>query len=122
MSVAYIGPLEEGKKLVQPLIDLNPLASSITEIPWKDIEPVSKFGVDKFACIKGGKHSVYSINLYQIDVPTLVSFTTYLDGVFKQYPGLQRAIWAIVQYPNRVIKSIPDQETAYAWRNTVGYV
>ena len=111
-----------GQKVGAALVDLNPIAASITKIPWKDIETVAKFGVDKFACIKGFKHSVYSINLYQIDVPILINFTKNLDDVFKQYPGLQQGIWALVQYPDQIIKSVPDQVTAYPWRSTVGYV
>ena len=91
-------------------------------IPWKNIETTALFGVDQFACIKGGKHSVYSINLYQIDVSTLVKFTTYIDGVFKANPGLQRAIWGLVQYAGRVINSVPDEATAYAWRKAIAYV
>lgn len=122
VNVVYAGPLAEGMKYVEPLKKLKPLAQNITEIPWKDIEPSSKFGIDAQACIKGFKHSVYSINLYQIDVPALTNFTNYVEGVYKTYPGLQRAIWALVQYPNRVAQEVPDDATAYPWRNATAYV
>lgn len=122
LNVIYVGPMAEGMKLVEPLINLNPISQNITEIPWKNIEPQSKFGVDAQSCVKGRMHSVYSVNVYQIDVPTLVSFTNYLSDVFTEYPALRFGVWVIVQYANRVITSVPDDATAYPWRNTTGYM
>ena len=67
-------------------------------------------------------HSVYSLNVYRIDVPTLTDFTNYLSDVFVQNPALQFGIWVIVQYAKRVIKSVPDGATAYPFRGATGYV
>ena len=122
INVVYVGTLAEGLEYVQPLINLKSVARNITEILWKDIEPSSKFGINAEASIKRFKHSVYSINLHQLDVPALINFTNYVSGDFTTYPGLQRAVWTLVQYLNRVIKSVPDNATAYAWRNAVAYV
>ena len=115
----YVGPLEEGMALIQPLIDLEPFDQNITMVPWKDIETVSKFGAGSLACIKGHFHSVWGLNLYQIDVPTLISAVNYMDGVYAKYPGFRAAFLAIDLYASRVIESIPDDSTAYPYRNAV---
>ncbi|MCJ1386176.1 hypothetical protein MMC17_009302 [Xylographa soralifera] len=115
----YVGPLEEGIALIQPLIDLGPFDQNITMIPWKDIETSSKFGIDAIACIKGHFHSVWGLNLYQIDVPTLIAAVNYMDAVFEQHADFRVAFLAIDMYATRVTESIPDDETAYPYRNAV---
>jgi len=109
--------LKEGMALIQPLIDLGPFDQNITMIPWKDIQTSSKFGIDALACIKGNFHSVWGLNLYQIDVPTLINAVNYMDTIYAQYPGFRRAFLAIDMYASRVIESVPDDATAYPYRN-----
>lgn len=113
----YVGPLKEGMALIQPLIDLGPFDQNITMIPWKDIQTSSKFGIDALACIKGNFHSVWGLNLYQIDVPTLISAVNYMDTIYAQYPVFHQAFLAIDMYASRVIESVPDDVTAYPYRN-----
>ncbi|KAF6223377.1 hypothetical protein HO133_000219 [Letharia lupina] len=115
----YAGPLEEGMALIQPIIELGPFDQNITMIPWKDIETSSKFGIDALACIKGNFHSVWGLNLYQIDVPTLIDAVSYMDTVYAQYPDFREAFLAIDMYASRVIESVPDDATAYPYRNAV---
>ena len=105
--------------LIQPIIDIGPFEKNITMIPWKDIETQSKFGIDALACIKGTYHSVWGLNLYQIDVPTLIDAVEYMDEVYTQYPGFRHAFLAIDMYAPRVTQSVPDDATAYPYRNAV---
>ena len=86
-------------------------------IPWKDIETSSKFGIDTFACIKGNFHSVWGLNLYHIDVPTLIDAVNYMDTMYAQNPGFHQTFLAIDMYASRVIESVPDSATAYPYRN-----
>ena len=114
-----MGPLEEGLALIQPLIDLGPLEQNITMIPWKDIETTAHFGADPLSCIKGNFHSVWGLNLYQIDVPTLMSALEYMDTVYAQYPVFRASFLAIDMYASRVVESVADDSTAYPYRNAV---
>ena len=113
----YVGPLKEGMALIQPLINLKPFDQNITMIPWKDIETSSKFGIDALACIKGSFHSVWGLNLYQIDVPALIKAINFMDNVYKQNPGFREAFLALDMYSSRVTESVPDDATAYPYRN-----
>ena len=88
-------------------------------IPWSLIETTSKFGADAYACIKGNYHSVWGLNLYQIDVPTLSSAVEYMDAMFKANEGFRESFLAIDMYATRVTQSVPDEETAYPYRSAV---
>ena len=118
-NLIYVGPLEEGIALIQPLIDLGPLAQNITEIPWKDLEDSSRFGTGHLTCIKGGFHNVWGLNLYQLDVPTLIKAVDYMNNVFTQYPAFRRAFLAVDMFASGVTESVPDDATAYPYRNAV---
>lgn len=88
-------------------------------IAWKDIETKSKFDVDRFAGIKGNYHSVWGLNLYQIDVPTLISAIPFMENVYAQYLGFRTTFLAIDMYASRVTQFVPDDAIAYPYRNAV---
>ena len=118
-NLVYAGPLEEGLALIKPLLDLGPFQQNITMVPWKDLQTAARFNTSRFACAKGGLHDVWGLNLYQIDVPTLVSAVEYMDGVYAEYPDFRESFLAIDLYAGRVTQSIPDDATAYPYRNAV---
>lgn len=111
--------MEEGIALVQPLIDLGPLDQNITEVPWKDLDDSARFGTGHLACIKGNLHNVWGLNLYRLDVPTLVEAVNYMDSVYKQFPAFREAFLAIDMFAGDVTKAVPDNATAYPYRNAV---
>ena len=88
-------------------------------IPWKDIETTARFGINPIICIKGNLHSIWGLNLYQLDVPTLIDAVSYMDAAYKQYPALRGSFLAIDMFATRVIESVPDDSTAYAYRSAV---
>ncbi|CAF9911250.1 hypothetical protein IMSHALPRED_009977 [Imshaugia aleurites] len=88
-------------------------------IPWKDIETSSRFGINAVACIKGGLHSVFGLSLYQVDVPTLIKAVSHMDAVYVQNPGFCEAFFAIDMIASRVIESVPNDATAYPYRNAI---
>ena len=88
-------------------------------MPWKDLETSSRFGTDKYSCIKGNYHSVWGLNLYQIDVPTFVSAVSYMTAMFAKYPAFRESFLAMDMVSPRVTESIPDNSTAYPYRNAI---
>ena len=88
-------------------------------VPWKDLQTAARFNTSSSACAEGRLHNVWGLNLYQIDVPTLVSAVAYMDGVYAEYPDFRGSFFAIDMYASRVVQSIPDDATAYPYRNAV---
>jgi len=122
VNAIFAGPLAAGRDKIKALEAIPNIGKNISEIPWKSIEGESRFGVDVYGCAKGRYHSVYGNNLYTIDVATLVAVTNYLDASYKKYVELQNSIFAYVQYGKTVMKSVPDDSAAYAYRNATAYV
>ena len=106
--------------LLHPVIDIGAFEQNITMIPWKNIESESRFGINTQACTKGLLHSVWGLNLYRVDVPTLIDVVAYMDSVFAQYPDFRHSFLALDMYATRVTQSIPDDATAYPFRHAVG--
>ena len=107
---------------IQPFLDLKPAVQNISELPWKDIEKSARFGTDAQACRKGSLDDVFGLNLYTIDVPTLTDVFDTLNATYARQPELQRALLALVMYSRIGPTSIPDDTTAYPYRNTTAYV
>lgn len=106
---------------IKPFLDLKPFSQNITMLPWNELETQSKFAVDAASCVKGREHSTYSVNLYDLDIPTLVDIANYMNATYTEQPALDFAILAIVLYAPRVVQSVPDNATAYAYRNVLSY-
>lgn len=96
--------------------------SNITEIPAKDVETSARFGTDALACKKGIMDDVYSLNLYRIDVTTLIDVFNTLEAAYTQQPALQEAILALVMYSTVGPESTPDSASAYPYRHATAYV
>ncbi|KAI4127675.1 MAG: hypothetical protein LQ347_004503 [Umbilicaria vellea] len=64
-------------------------------MPWKDIKTSSNFSINALICIKRNFNSVWGLNLYQIDVPTLIDTVNYMDTVYTQYLGFRQLFLAI---------------------------
>lgn len=63
---------------------------------------------------------MFGLNLYQIDVPTFIEAVNYMDTVYAQNPGFSHAFLAVDMVASRVIESVPDDATAYPYRNAIG--
>ena len=122
VNVIYVGPLAQGMEIIQPFLALPILRQNITMLPWKALEKAARFGTDAESCIKGQPDSVYSLNLYNIDVPTLTDVFNYIGETLDAQPGLRSTLLAFDKYASRVTRSVPDAETAYPWRDTEAYV
>lgn len=122
MSAIYIGPEDKGMLYIQPFIDQNPLRQSVSMLPWNRLIKDNRFGVDAFACIKGGNHSVMGMNLYKFDTATYVGLVDKFDSLYSQNPSLIASLLVFELFPNTVTRSVPDEATAYPYRDALGYL
>lgn len=72
MSVILVGPEDRGMPFMQPFIDSGPLRQNMSMLPWNRLIKEKLFGADAFACMKGGNHSVFGLNIDNFDVATYV--------------------------------------------------
>lgn len=122
VSLIYIGPEEKGLPYLQPFIDSSPLRQSVGLLPWSRLIKDNRFGVDAMACAKGGNHAVYGLNVKEFDVATYVDLVDDFDAFYAQNPANIISILVLELFPNRVTRLVPDEETAYPYRDSIGYM
>ncbi|KAI1416403.1 FAD binding domain-containing protein [Hypoxylon sp. FL1857] len=122
MSLIYVGPEEEGMQYLQPFIDNNPIRKSVGLLPWNKLIKENRFGADAYACLKGGNHAVYGLNVNYFDVATYVDLIDQFDAFYAQNPALIASLLVLELFPNAVTKSVPDDATAYPYRDSLGYM
>lgn len=122
MSAIYVGPEEEGMKYIQRFTAHNPLRQSVSILPWNRLIKENRFGVDAMACMKGGNHSILGLNLHKFDAATFVGLVDKFNNFYAQNPALAISILVLELFPNRVTAKVPDDATAYPYRDALGYV
>lgn len=122
MSAIYVGPEEEGMDYIRRFTGLNPLRQSVSMLPWNRLIKDNRFGVDALACMKGGNHSILGLNLYKFDAATFVGLVDKFDTFYAQHPSLAASILVLELFPNTVTMSVPDEATAYPFRDALGYM
>lgn len=122
MSAIYVGPEEEGLKYIRRFTAHNPLRQSVGMLPWNRLIKENRFGVDAMACMKGGNHSILGLNLHKFDAATFVGLVDKFDNFYAQNPTLAISILVLELFPNRVTAKVPDEATAYPYRDALGYV
>jgi hypothetical protein len=104
--------------LIKPFIDSKPLMQNITVVSWNQLVYVANFGGDKYGCVKGSNNSLYGLNLYDISVPTFTNVFGELVDFWDKNPDLRATSrWETEKFATRVTRSIPDEATAYPYRN-----
>ncbi|KAK7755753.1 hypothetical protein SLS62_002366 [Diatrype stigma] len=122
MSVIFVGPEDKGMPFMQPFIDNGPLRQNVSMLPWNRLIKENRFGADAFACMKGGKHAVFGLNIDNFDVATYVDLVDQFDTFYAKNPSLVASILVLELFPNAVTKSVADEATAYPYRDTLGYL
>ena len=113
----YAGPEEDGKALIQPFLDLNPLVQKITMVPWNRLIPTSGFSLDDGFSIKGNIHSSYVVSARNISAPTLTDTFGKMVDFYQMYPNANGSSVEIQFYPNDAVVAVPENATAYPWRD-----
>lgn len=121
VNAIYGGPEEEGRKIIEPLINANALQSNVSMIPWNRLIHESRFGADALGCIAGQNQAVYGMNLYDYDIATYqATLDAYID--FYATTGMINAFMATEMFPTAATLETPDDATAYPYRDTMAYL
>ncbi|KAL8726430.1 MAG: hypothetical protein Q9166_006708 [cf. Caloplaca sp. 2 TL-2023] len=117
----YAGPLEEGKQLIKPFLDLSPTNTNISYLPWKDLENAAIYGATVQGCTPGVNFIPHGINLYQFDVDNLIRVVNFMNESMYQLPAVRTSVVALTQYAPYGFQQHPDNSSAFSFRNTLIY-
>ena len=111
--------------LIQPLLDLRPIKQNISEIPWSELTETAFFDAEGSLpnpCIKDLHQNVYGGSIKTYDIPTFQTFVAELDIFYNDYPNAQSSIWFIEHFATQAVRAVPDEATAYPWRDITAHL
>ncbi|KUL83490.1 hypothetical protein ZTR_10799 [Talaromyces verruculosus] len=118
LNAVYIGPQEEGLSYLKPLLDLPYLRRNITQLTWNTVFGAHLFGSIAATCVDGKPHDNWSQGVAKFDVPTHVAHFNALADLWAQHPATADGVLSIEIFSPQTALTIPDEETAYPYRDT----
>ena len=118
----YAGPVDEGKKLIKPYLDLQPTNLNISNLRWNDIQDNANYGSVVKGCIPGGNEVPYSLNLYDVNVTNLVDAVGFVNDSLSRTPSLRDSIFTLALYSQSGFKVHGQDSSAFPYRDVVVYV
>ncbi|ODM21323.1 hypothetical protein SI65_02166 [Aspergillus cristatus] len=125
LNAAYPGPKHELIQLLNPLLHkITPLRQNITVIPWKDLTYTAFFAAEPSmaACVKGLYRNVYGGSVKSYDISSFDTFFHNMQGFYTTYPDAQSSVFFIEQFSKNKTMSIPDNSTAYPYRDVTAHL
>jgi hypothetical protein len=116
VNANYFGNQTEGLKYLQPFIDIKPVLSNVQMVPWTNVINSSYFGLDGGACNYGQYVNAYTLGAKQTNVTTLSNFLRSYLNYALQNPTV-RPSFVIHRWPQQAVLAVPDDETAYPYRD-----
>jgi hypothetical protein len=122
LSLVYAGPKDEAVKAMAPILELGPSYSLIKEIPWSEISTQTTFLLDGPVCENNQIYDIYPVNLRTFDAPTLTATFGKMAQFWEENPSAQISDITIETWPIQATVAVPDNATAYPWRDTTSYM
>lgn len=117
LNVNYYGPRDEVKKYLDMFQGLQPLKSEVLNVPWTKVFETSYFGVDDTkACGRGQHINMYSVAARKTDAPALSAFVENL-AKFSQNNKEITTSFVVHRFATQAVMQVPDEESAYAYRD-----
>lgn len=118
----YIGPKEEGLRVIAPVTALKASSVNIQEVPWSEEIATAGAGINARLCQKNLSHNAYSANLRNLSSSTFQATFAKMADFYAKYPDARSTTILIETFPNQAMAAVPDDATAYPWRDAIGYM
>jgi hypothetical protein len=120
VSWAYIGPEDEGRKLIAPLLDLNPVVEAISMVSYNNLTNEALFGLGVSICadvsVKG-----YGVNYRNLSASTYEKLFQRMSDFYLEYPDGQGSSIELETFSPAAVELVAADATSYPWRDTKGY-
>ncbi|KAI5867521.1 hypothetical protein GGS23DRAFT_612659 [Durotheca rogersii] len=121
-SWVYAGPRQEALRAMAPVLALKPSVLTINNIPWNRVTTEAGFGGDAETCIPDRVVSIYSANLRRFSASAAIQAFGKMGSFYAQYPDARGSSVLLESFPNEAAVAVPDDATAYPWRDTATYL
>ncbi|KAI1074442.1 FAD-binding domain-containing protein [Whalleya microplaca] len=118
----YVGPEEQGREVLEPIISLGPSVANLTMIPWNNLVAEAGFGLDAAFCVAGATRSTYSATTRNLSASTWQSILENMTTYYEETPDGRSSSVEIEVFARQAVLEIPDDDTAYPWRDARGHI
>ncbi|KAJ4303141.1 hypothetical protein N0V90_002033 [Kalmusia sp. IMI 367209] len=121
-SLVYAGPEETGLEAMAPILDLGPfIFKNVSELAWNQVSTGSMFQIDAGICANSQIFDIYGFNLKTFDAPTMSSSLQKMADFYDEQPNARGSAIVLETWPNEAVIAVPDDATAYPWRDATTY-
>ena len=108
--------------LIKPFLDLQPAVQVIHTLPWNRLVDEAGFALGGPICIDGVPHSRFSAGVKNLSAASTVrTFSAYAE-MYEKYPETQGSSLQIELFPNKAVVAVPNDATAYPWRDIEAHI
>ena len=117
----YVGPESEAREALAPFFDMTPIVVAAKNIPFTQVPNVVLMGVTEASCNTSETlQSIHTVNVRQFAADTYISTFEKFDAFMKAYPDSRASAVILETFSNHAALSVPDEDTAYPWRDSKG--
>jgi hypothetical protein len=117
----FFGPADEGMALLEPIMAVPSVMNNSFVMPWADFHHMTLFGRAAEDCTRGYQRDPYGVLSMNVDVPTLIRGFSTMSQLYIAEPDARASAWVFHSFGNAAVNQVPDEETAYAWRDATHY-
>ena len=119
----YFGDEAEARAIIAPMIELGPTVTSIEYLPWNEIFYAQQFDTAMSSCTPGLKRDSYTASLRKITASTWQTSFGKMAAFLEEYPEARElTAFAVETWPNQASLAVPDEDTAFPWRDALGWL
>lgn len=115
----YFGPEAEAREVLAPILDLQPTNLSVNFVPWNQLANTFLLGTDPQSCPGGRSENIYGVNMRAMSAPTYKAAFEKMAQFYADHADGRQAMLSLEMFPNQAALAVPDDATAYPWRDTV---
>ncbi|KAL2824211.1 FAD-binding domain-containing protein [Aspergillus cavernicola] len=116
----YLGPEDEGRELIAPLLDLNPSSTSISVVPYNRLIDTALGGLGVSIC-SSTYVAGYGVNYRELSSDTYQEVFQMMSDFYIQYPDGRASSVEMELFAPQAVAALANDATAYPWRDTLGY-
>lgn len=118
----FIGPEDEGREFLSPILDLQPSIAMLSYVPWNKLIETAGGGQGAMLCEARAPRSLFTGQMRKYTASTLQETFDKISTLWETYPGLAHTSLNFEAFPNHAVVAVPDETTAYPWRDVIGWL
>lgn len=113
----YFGPEEEARRVIAPLLELEPPVLVVQSVPSNKLLHTAGFGFIPVIQRDSAIRSAYSANMKTISGAALLDAFEKMCALYETHPDARGSAIEMEHFPNQAMAAVPDEDTAYPWRD-----